>query len=156
MAAPPNPTPSPISEQAPAITEDGLDGVIGRANRLLDGHGGALPTRLNFGWRGMDFKVERKQLPTGAQFISVEAVLGRLPYSAENAAARIMIQDMARNSIGRGGGRIFRIGQEGRVLFRISHQEEDFDSLPTMLKRISLRMIEVSDKLEQIGKALVQ
>lgn len=147
---------SPAAQQARISDSLPLREAIDRASKLLDASGRAMPQRFCFQWQNIDFTVTPAE-PHGAGPAMVEARLGRLPYTAEDAAARGAALKLATPDAAdapRLPGRL-QIDRRGVVRLVMETAPVETGGLAAMLKEVTLLVIMNASQLKRLRRLLV-
>jgi hypothetical protein len=137
--------PSPAPQGAAAI----LDHILAQGERHIEAVRPTLPLDLTFGFEGHDFKARFDRAPGGA-LLRLEADLGPIPFTSENAAARLGMLARAAGLKGVGiSGRC--IVHKGRLkLLSQTHMPEPADG-HAVLSALAICLLEVQPTLGAMG-----
>ena len=131
-----------------------LHEVIGRANRLLKANDRRAPGRFTFEWHDIAFTVTLEQPEAATTVVVIEACLGRLPFTAQDAAARNSAFGLANPGSGQIPGRL-KIDQSGLVHLVMRTEPVEADGLAGLLKEVTCRVLENASRLKQLRALLV-
>ncbi len=150
---------SPAAQVAQISGDLPLREAIERAGRLLDASDRAMPQRFCFQWQNIDFTVTPAG-PHGAGPAMIEARLGHLPYSAEDAAARGAALKLAAPDAPdtphapRLPGRL-QIDRHGVVRLVMETAPIETAGLAAMLKEVTLLVLLNAGQLKRLRRLLV-
>lgn len=148
----------PTTDQDPEATEPSLDlplgEVIGRANRLLDTAGGAMPKRFEFNWQGIGFTVTPAEAGAPETLVVIEACLGRLPYTAQDATARSSALKFAAPGAEKLPGRI-TIDKAGLVRLVMEIGPIRAEGMAALLKAVTCQVLRTGASLKKLQGLLV-
>lgn len=146
---------APLDEREAAISPDiPLQEVIGRANRLLGDGGHAMPGRFGFQWQNIDFTVTPADPDASAGSVTIEACLGHLPFTAQDAAARNSALDLTGSPAGELPGRM-TIDKSGVVRLVMEIEPTATVGLASLLKEVTYKVLKSADRLKQLRGLLV-
>lgn len=131
-----------------------LQEVISRANKLLGAGGRAIPKRFNFEWQNITFRVVLAQPDAELSAVIIEACLGRLPYTAQDAPARNTALKLVSASPRDVPGRL-RIDRTGMVHLVMETEPVKVEGLAGLLKEVSYHVLGIADQLRRLRDLLV-
>jgi hypothetical protein len=124
---------------------------------LLDAGGGAMPKRFCFQWEDIAFTVTPAEIhgeAPGPRAVSVEAFLGRLPYTAEDAAARSAALKLATPDAPGIPGQI-KIDRIGTVRLAMETGPVEAIGLADVLKEVTVLVVKSASQLRHLRSLLV-
>lgn len=145
-----NQSPASETSEVGKITADlPLQEVIGRAHKLLGASGGATPLRFCFQWADIAFTVTPARSGAPAGTLAVEAFMGRLPYTAENAFARSAALKLTTPKKPGLPGRL-RIDRRGLVHLIMETGATEAEGLAGILKEVTYLLLGNATQLKQL------
>lgn len=142
----------------PAASRDepdlSLQEVIGKANRLLGTAGPVTPERFFFQWENIDFTVTSAEPGASSGSANLEACLGRLPFTAQDAAARSSALDLNGSPTGGLPGRM-TIDKSGMVRLVMEIEPTAAEGMASLLKAATCKVLKASGRLKQLRGLLV-
>lgn len=131
-----------------------LGELLDRAEQLLGAGGQAMPRRFDFVWQNIAFSVTPEQPVAAKSAVKIEACLGRLPYTAQDAAARSSAMKLANPDPLDLPGRL-RIDRDGRVHLVMRTGPVEVEGLAGLLKAVAFRVLKATARLKQLRSLLV-
>lgn len=131
-----------------------LGAVIDRASRFLSRSGGELPQRFDFNWQDIAFTITPAGENAPANYVAIEARLGRLPFTAQDAAARHSALKLTGPATAKLPGRIM-IDRAGNVRLVMEIGPVNAGGLASLLKEVAMEVLKTAERLKQLRGLLV-
>lgn len=128
--------------------------MLSRADSLLRIGWRQMPDRFNFEWNKITFTVTPEEPDAAESIVKIEGCLGRLPYTAQDAAARnsaLRLADLSPDNL---PGRL-RIDKDSRVYLVMRSEPIRADGLAGLLKEVTCMVLKAGERLKQLRGLLV-
>lgn len=134
-----------------ACMDMGLEQILDKVNQELVGDGVHLPADFTFRWAGIAFSGRLEE--ADGYVITLRGCLGRLPFSAENAAARRTARRLLDQAL-IDNGSSYSLGADGTIAFETATVFAPPLSAETVLNVLAVSLLQIKPFLRRFDGLL--